>query len=389
MAEALLRRIARYPVSLSADPRENRLTEICAAILGNPQCAGLARHLALGWLEAAADHSGVSDVRKFDEVRVALADDTEVRTCDVRTQLSLGSLDERRRPDLLLTFHQRALPGQRVLVWVESKHGTAPHDRQLFAYVENQRLLAGSSPAVVLLVAPRASYPSFDRFELPADVPQLKWEQTAEIIQEFHTENPVGKFLVEELLAYLKEERLVDPDPLRSFHLKVLTAYQDARRSLFRVCEIAAEYMTELWGPGTVNTRLQSGPYWSYKWSAADGTTIRRKALGLYEPELQWQLAYDAASVVVDGEPGAPLVTARPIGNKARLPAIDEKTNKQLTDAGLEVLTVPMRSKGWHYVGRTAYVGELVLGDPDLASQGRTLADWIDQSFRSVAAATV
>lgn len=54
MQRSLLGRIARYGITGLRDPREDRLTEICAAVFGAEACEGLARHVALGWLAAAA-----------------------------------------------------------------------------------------------------------------------------------------------------------------------------------------------------------------------------------------------------------------------------------------------------------------------------------------------
>jgi hypothetical protein len=57
VAAGLIERIARHGVSGERDPREDRLTEILAAVLENPRCAGLAHHLVIGLLDAATAES--------------------------------------------------------------------------------------------------------------------------------------------------------------------------------------------------------------------------------------------------------------------------------------------------------------------------------------------
>jgi hypothetical protein len=61
MPPSLLGRIARHGVSGLRDPRDDRLTEICAAILAAGECQRLARHVVLGWLDAAAGDTRMAD----------------------------------------------------------------------------------------------------------------------------------------------------------------------------------------------------------------------------------------------------------------------------------------------------------------------------------------
>ena len=49
----LFARIARHGISGDRDPREDRLTEICAALFESPHCRDLARQVAIAWLGQA------------------------------------------------------------------------------------------------------------------------------------------------------------------------------------------------------------------------------------------------------------------------------------------------------------------------------------------------
>ena len=382
-SETFLGQIARHGVSFAVDPHEDRLTEVCAAVFDSGHCEGLARHIALGWLAAAMEDPGLAVGVRSREARDVLSDNGGDWACAVRTQLTLNTPEGKRRPDLQLDFTQVVEPPQRVLIWVEVKHGTDPHDKQLHAYVENLRRVGGAH-GVVLLVAPRGSYP-FDPAEIPPEVPQLTWEDTASTIATFEIAEPVGRFLVAELLAYLKEERLVDPGPLTPAYLDSLATYYDAKRSLLRACEKAADAVIGLWGEGEPGHWPERSPdptnyWWSHSLSARDGTTIQA-------PEgwsLQWQLVLNARDALVDGPPGVPLLTAGLVAEPGALASFGAETLENLADGGLEVLPARIRANGWDYVVRTATLDALdLIGTDD--SQENRIAGWVEGSFRAVA----
>src|SRR4051812_23353745 len=99
MQGSLLGRIARHGVSGLRDPREDRLTEICAALFAAPQCEGMALHVARGWLVAATE-----DVPGFAARTEALLDPERAWSCKVETQVRFDSEDGPRCPDLALWF---------------------------------------------------------------------------------------------------------------------------------------------------------------------------------------------------------------------------------------------------------------------------------------------
>ena len=112
--------------------------------------------------------------------------------------------------DLELRFgRELASMSEDVVVWVEIKHGAHPHHLQLSNYLQDIRELGVRAGGVVLL-APRRSYPFVP--EPPAEVVQQTWQRAAGRCRRWHTDSEVEKFLVDEFLAYLKEESLMDPE---------------------------------------------------------------------------------------------------------------------------------------------------------------------------------
>ena len=212
-------------MGFAVDPHEDRLTEVCAAVLVNDHCAGLAGHVALDWLTAALKDTRITIKEPLGDIRDLLADDGAAWACTVRTQLELKTPEGRKRPDLELSFAREGDRPENVTLWVEVKHGTKPHSRQLWAYLENLRRLRGSHNSVLLLLAPRTKLPSFDPDEIPDEVPQLTWEVTASSIKSFDTAEPVGRFLRDQLFDYLREEKLVDPGPLTPVYLESFATY--------------------------------------------------------------------------------------------------------------------------------------------------------------------
>ena len=207
MGSSLFGRIARHPRREGSDEREDRLTEVLAAVLAHPACEDLGWFLAKAWLNAAFErHLACSEAIEL------LRASFEVRPvpCVVRTQFVVHADGRVRRPDLELRFH--APLGPDVVIWVEVKHGTGPGDKQLCDYVLAQRLL-GFERGLVLLLAPRADYSQrwFERHKVPESVPSLTWQETAETLRQYNSADETARFLVAELCNYLREERLMGP----------------------------------------------------------------------------------------------------------------------------------------------------------------------------------
>jgi hypothetical protein len=305
----LFTRIAHHARSSERDPREDRLTEICAAVFESPHCPGLARHVAIAWLrEAETAAPGASAASAASRLRQLLADDAPEWSCDVTTQVYTVVGDETRRPDLELTFQAQTGSAQEVSIWVEGKHGTAPHDRQLWSYLKAQQL-QGITRGIVLLVAPRASYP-FEPDELPPPVPQLTWEHTTAAISVYDPHDAVGQFLVDETCHYLKGEGLMDPDRVTPLHLVALANYREALRALEALCNATAEKVANLWNasdpPYESTIRGDARTVWQKNWAYP---TSRRGETPALLPEawrawgLSWGRFIDSAQLLRDGRP--------------------------------------------------------------------------------------
>ena len=149
MEAGFLARIARHPLRMGRDGSRRPPAEIFAAVIAHPQCDEAARFIVCGWLERALEANGsarprleglLSALRRADPCRL-----------EVRTQFHTTAGGRRRRPDLQLVFRT---PVGDVTIWVEVKHGTAPHSGQLADYLRAQDE-RGMRRGAVVLVAPR------------------------------------------------------------------------------------------------------------------------------------------------------------------------------------------------------------------------------------------
>jgi hypothetical protein len=393
MERSLFRRIARYGVSASANPRENRLTEVLAAVLANEHADGLAEHIALGWLADAQDGFPVDTGQALsaaakDHVRALhaqLADGRAQWRVDVATQFSFDAeAAGRRRPDLVMSFSRDG--HGTIHLWVEVKHGTGPHDHQLQAYA-NELRRRGMRDATVVLVAPRSGYVGFTFDEMPDDVPRLTWEDTGRLVESFESPGPVGDFLKTELVAYLTEEGLMDPKNLTADHLAALANYHTGRQALDRVCELASQKVGHLWDfaghPGHYPSGHPAEYWWNYRPVARDGTTI----MAPQGATPTWQLLTDGAYLFADADVGVPLLTvglSGPHGWIAKLDA-DRCADAEAADFGVYRAR---ETKSGHneYVVVKKDLDEIFTGGA-LSDQAELLARWIDTQFRALAVA--
>jgi hypothetical protein len=230
-----LGRIARHPLGLGRDAAEDRLTEVFAAVLEHPACAGLAQFVTSGWVNAALKFHASDAILGLSQLLGELQ--AHDWLCDVETQVSITVEGQRRRPDLQMRFSRA--DARDILVCVEVKRGTRPHTKQLEAYAKHLERQVHAT-ALVVLVAPRASYP-FPEHEVPSYVPQLSWEETARILGDYQPTSEASELLVRELRNYLNEEGLMDPERVTPEHLVAITHHQAAFKALAQVYEIADE----------------------------------------------------------------------------------------------------------------------------------------------------
>jgi hypothetical protein len=143
MTSTLFGRIARHPRIPGRDSREDRLTEVFAAVLDHEVCTGLAQYVVRGWLKGAWQANKLAP--EGSHVLASLSHGEW--SCMVRTQVHTSVGDHIRRLDLALRFS--ASDAEDIVIDVEIKHGTDPHTHQLQAYLDAQ-LERGTSRGMVL-----------------------------------------------------------------------------------------------------------------------------------------------------------------------------------------------------------------------------------------------
>jgi len=371
---SLLGRIARHPQRVGRNSAEDRLTEILSAVLDHPQCDGLAVKLVTGWLADGAAGGGAQAV-ELGRIEELLTQG--MWHCSTRTQFIIDVDQQHRRPDLELRFSSDALP--EVLVWVEVKHGSEPHTMQLRAYLD----AIGEANAFVVLLAPRLDYLRFESAEIPPDVLQATWQTTAGIIRSMSGETVVGQFLIDELLAYLREERLIDLERITPEHLVALSYHAEALEALEQAWQIADEYVHAHWAPhGPEHVGSRYGETWHYYPSHPPDVDT---PLSSHE-QFSWSIFHDGAQYFKNGRRGVPRVVAG-VGqwDDTALPDIGSEGEDQLRNQKFTIL-VPKRDV-WTGRGvrtwRMAYPDEILAGST-LVEQGRAVGEWVVEAFKQL-----
>jgi hypothetical protein len=234
----------------------------------------------------------------------------------------------------------------------------------------------------VLLLAPRQDYP-FEPAQVPDEVVQLRWQDTARIIREWSTDDPVGRFLLAELTAYLREEDLVDPEDLKHDHLVALEVHHEALNALERVCELAATRVDSQWnegdGPGQWGPRVVKERWWTYppypREPAAQGVDLD-DAWGL-----AWQLIFDGSYLFRDRSASPVFSVGMTADTPGSIEALRSGHQRRLEEAGFELLPLgTTTSPKNEYVWRVADLGDVLSGGP-LEGQADLLAAWVVNAF--------
>ena len=270
---SLFTRVTKFVPGELGNPRENRLTEILGGVL--ERVPGLARTLAMLWLDPQQPnaHHRERAATASSSTHAGLAKLEDDGTPLVSTQVNVpGGF-----VDLELRFSGDT--GARVddvVVWVEVKHGTEPHDGQLGTYLRalDAGHLALGGVATVVLLDQRHKLPYQDETEVPVVVAQRSWEQTGREIQRFKPPDEVSAWLCQELLSYLQEENLMDPVALGPEHLTALAYAGQASKALEAICERAERHIaSQFRAPDATGPR--TGCYGEGYWATwGDGTWL-------------------------------------------------------------------------------------------------------------------
>jgi hypothetical protein len=377
MSRGLLTQIARYPRHVGQDEAENRLTEVFAAVLSHAECRGLPEFVVAGWLREAASSPRLANRTELARLAAAISSQ---RLFDVRisTQVAASAGGRKRRPDLQISLTNAV---QEILIWVEVKHGIAPHSGQLHDYLLAQQE-RGIRHGAVLLIAPRADYP-FSASEIPDTVPQLTWQRTASRLGDFGPKplSDAGCFLIRELQQYLREEGLMDPERVTPEHLVAFAHHREAFSALELVTEEADAFVAQFWTEPEPKHHDSYGKdlyrrssWWSYPMREAHRDVL---------PDwgLDWNLFRDARAIFPEGRPGVPRFTAGASADSGELAKIDPDAADRLRALGFE-LTAKERlsANGWDRIWRCAYPEEVLAGST-IEAQGEALGRWVVESF--------
>lgn len=373
-----LGRVTRYVASGDREPREDRLTEITAAVL--ERVPGLARELALGWLapRSGADHELPTE--QTDGLHQALRELPPSHLVSTTTQRVVPD----RRVDLELRFRDPETNSQVAVVWVEVKHGTDPHSGQVPAYLRHC-----PQPGAVVLLSTRSRLPA-DPMECPPEVPQRSWQATAQRAHRFARraalDDPVATWLLHEWLRYLKEEGLVDPESLGPEHMTALTHYAEAEGAIVSLCAAAMDAVEpsarcglEQLGGDKPRYGIR---YWA-KWDISETDDDRPRWDGAW---------FDWKVIQSTGQPhGIPagrvfvmagLSKPKPGEFTSTDPEWDDELRRGIdTQSGTIAF---QRWRGDHErLQRVAYLHQIVRGDT-LAQQGHELGAWIVETFEAL-----
>ena len=217
MSESFLSRVTRYPRSPDRDPRENRLTECLAAVLSEVE--GLASRLLSAWAIPMPSNAQVV-VRTQPMTQSGYFIDLEIRCGPESNPL--------------------------LLAWVEIKHGSGLGETQLERYTKDLRELRARRRELVLLAPPRFKL----EHELPVGARRETWATVADVCAAALSglDDPVHRWLVQQLLQYLQEEGL-SQSSLTPDDINVLPASIRAFAALDGLIELTAEAMEDAWGP--------------------------------------------------------------------------------------------------------------------------------------------
>jgi hypothetical protein len=364
-AGSLLTRIASRPPAPGRDPREDRATEVLAAVLDHERTGDAAHRLATAWLE-----EGPEDVREALEGAGAAG-------AIVSTQEWLFVGEAAGRVDLVMTFVTGS--GEPVVLRVEVKHGDKPRRSQLHLY----RAAPVTGPTAVVLLAPRADYARFEHDEIPDGVVRATWQETAALIlaraREDGDDDEVQRFLLEELWCYLRDERLTDPERLERGHLGALRDHDAALTALTRMGDLAA---------ARVRTARPDQPFEAghrrqrqFWWPAAPEDEFRDVLSDTWWWD--WKVFVDGRDMARDLPP-APTVFAGLTAVRGALAGLDDTLAAALRQRDFRLVPGEFASAGNDFVVAFDRLDDVVSLDAVLDHQADALATWLGDRFESL-----
>jgi len=378
-SRSLFERATRYSGS------ENRLTGILAAVLERVPEAG--EELARAWTEPHPEAAAAREVASPATASAHHAlDGLKLRS--VKTQLRTR---QGWQVDLALRFGHHPHPSpEDVVIWVEDKLGADPHEDQLANYAEDvPKNVRGSA---VVLLAPRSSLPYADQ-AVPDGVPQRSWQEAGRLLSVLSEDlegDAVSAFLLKELIAYMREENLTDPEAIRPEHLVALSYADQAEAALVRVCEEASGCIERAWGRAADSFapspwKRTPGFGWNY-WEA---WTLKKDADGSDLLWLDWNATNDVTHPEAEGR-SLFFMSGLTADSYENLAATDEDRERhERLEAGVRIDGTIVRfhrvSDDCERLTQIAFPEEVLIGRT-LEAQATSLGQWVVRGYKSLTA---
>jgi hypothetical protein len=277
---SFFRRVTRFPLGSALDPRENRLTEITAAVFD--EVPSFARDVAALLL---AEDSGPEAANKPTHPHFS-ALNLRVQTQKTTFSQKFVDLEVRLSPAPFAG-------GDTQLLWVEVKHGAGSHGSQLRDYLDDIERESADVRHVVIL-APRNAMPT--PADVPAEILVVEWQAVGRVLDRWRRRRdhgPVQRFLLDQYAAYLLEEGLMDEGRLTAEHAFVLSAQPATADVAATLCELADAHVQMHWGPRGDDAKRGAKPafgidYWAHYPRHAAGSAPAPDTWG--DSTFEWSL---------------------------------------------------------------------------------------------------
>jgi hypothetical protein len=380
----VFRRVTRYSAGAALDPRENRLTEVTAAVLEHVAAAALAmaQHLlSAGERQAATRELSAAEAARRSRLRRQIGSLIPARV-RVDTQVPTYS---GRYVDLEVVLRPSATSGERgVLLWVEVKHGADVHADQVDAYMSDiqSRYPSEDLERVVVLLGPRGWEPTQP---VPEATLRTDWQAFARAFRQFATTvaEPEERWLADQYIRYLEEEGLSDPGALSVTSALTLMEYERAEDAAAGICEQADAYVKQHWGGHRDHAKARSGEptYGLDFWATCEPRPTDAEAHPRWGASaFEWGLRYTPYLQYLEDARGSYAFIA---GASVHL-AKDELARRAGNEAWLARREADGFRRTWldtYKLVRLRYPDELLIATT-LEEQGRLLGEWVVESFR-------
>jgi len=202
--------------------------------------------------------------------------------------------------------------------------------------------------------------------------------------------NSVKAFLLKELIAYMREENLTDPEAIRPEHLVALSYADQAEAALERVCENASGFIEHAWGRAAdsfeprVRTKTPA-----FGWNYWEAWTLKNDADGSDLLWLDWNARNEVTHPEAEGR-SLFFMSGLTADSYENLAATDEERERHdRLQAGVRIDGSVVRfhrvSDDCERLTRIAFPEEVLIGRT-LEEQAASLGAWVVKGFKALTA---